>query len=91
MRIASWIVAVLTVCLLVTTPARATTGSEDSAAVLHLRYLTVVGKDYDAALAWYTNVLGLRKFEDRTFGPGASLAGSRAGRAIRARHCAQLG
>jgi hypothetical protein len=58
MRIASWIVAVLTGCLLVTRPACATTGSEDSAAVLHLRYVTVVVKDYDAALAWYTNVLG---------------------------------
>jgi catechol 2,3-dioxygenase-like lactoylglutathione lyase family enzyme len=32
--------------------------------------VTVVVKDYDAALAWYTNVLGLRKLEDRSFGPG---------------------
>ncbi len=70
MRIALCIVAVLTGCLLATRPARANTGPEDSAAVLHLRYVTVVVKDYDAALAWYTNVLGLRKLEDRSFGPG---------------------
>jgi catechol 2,3-dioxygenase-like lactoylglutathione lyase family enzyme len=70
MRVALWFVAVLAGCLLATRPARATNGSEDSAVVLHLRYVTVVVKDYDAALAWYTNVLGLRKLEDRTFGPG---------------------
>jgi hypothetical protein len=37
----------------------------DAATVLQLRYVTVVVKSYDDALSWYTNVLGLRKIEDR--------------------------
>jgi catechol 2,3-dioxygenase-like lactoylglutathione lyase family enzyme len=31
--------------------------------------VTVLVKDYDQALAWYTGVLGLAKVEDRNFGP----------------------
>ena len=69
MRIASAIIAALSEFLLATGPALAATVSDDSAAVLHLRYVTVVVKNYDEALAWYTNVLGLKKLEDRTFGP----------------------
>jgi uncharacterized glyoxalase superfamily protein PhnB len=41
-----------------------------AAAVLHLRYVTVVVKNYDEALSWYTSVLGLKKTEDRNTGPG---------------------
>jgi catechol 2,3-dioxygenase-like lactoylglutathione lyase family enzyme len=37
---------------------------------LQLRYVTVVVRDYDEALRWYTEVLGFRKVEDRNFGPG---------------------
>jgi uncharacterized glyoxalase superfamily protein PhnB len=56
--------------LLATGPARAGTALEDPSAVLHLRYVTVVVTNYDEALAWYTKVLGLKKLEDRSFGPG---------------------
>ena len=38
--------------------------------VLQLRYVTILVKNYDEALAWYTSVLGLKKVEDRSFGPG---------------------
>jgi catechol 2,3-dioxygenase-like lactoylglutathione lyase family enzyme len=48
----------------------ADSGADTGAEVLHLRYVTVVVKDYDEALAWYTNVLGLSKVEDRDFGHG---------------------
>lgn len=70
MRIASAIIAALSGFLLAAGPALAATVSDDSSAVLHLRYVTVVVKNYDEALAWYTNVLGLKKLEDRAFGPG---------------------
>lgn len=36
---------------------------------LQLKYVTVVVRDYDEALKWYTDVLGWRKVEDRAFGP----------------------
>jgi catechol 2,3-dioxygenase-like lactoylglutathione lyase family enzyme len=36
--------------------------------IVRLRYVTIVVRDYDEALKWYTNVLGLEKTEDRTFG-----------------------
>lgn len=32
--------------------------------------MTVLVRNYDEALSWYTNVLGLKKIEDRSFGPG---------------------
>ena len=32
--------------------------------VLQLRYVTVLVKSYEEALAWYTGVLGLKKIED---------------------------
>ncbi len=40
------------------------------AGVLKLRYVTVLVKDYDRALEWYTKILGLAIAEDRTFGAG---------------------
>jgi catechol 2,3-dioxygenase-like lactoylglutathione lyase family enzyme len=33
-----------------------------------LRYVTIVVRDYDEALKWYTNVLGLEKTEEGSFG-----------------------
>lgn len=36
--------------------------------ILRLRYATVVVPDYDQALHWYTDVLGLVKTEEGTFG-----------------------
>ena len=41
-----------------------------SAAVMQLRYVTILVKNYDDALAWYTGVLGLEKIEDQSYGPG---------------------
>jgi catechol 2,3-dioxygenase-like lactoylglutathione lyase family enzyme len=38
--------------------------------IVRLRYATIVVPDYDAALRWYTEVLGLEKVEERTFGAG---------------------
>lgn len=38
--------------------------------VTGIRYVTVLVRNYDEALAWYTDVLGLKKVEDRSFGPG---------------------
>ena len=37
--------------------------------ILKLKYVTILVKDYDEALSWYTKVLGLKKVEDRAFGP----------------------
>lgn len=36
--------------------------------IVRLRYATVVVRDYDQALRWYTDVLGLVKTEEGTFG-----------------------
>jgi catechol 2,3-dioxygenase-like lactoylglutathione lyase family enzyme len=47
----------------------AQTQTKPSPAV-ELRYVTVLVKDYDEALSWYTDVLGLKKVEDAPFGPG---------------------
>src|SRR5437667_4124067 len=38
--------------------------------IVRLRYVTIVVRDYDEALRWYTNVLGLEKTEDGSFGKG---------------------
>jgi catechol 2,3-dioxygenase-like lactoylglutathione lyase family enzyme len=69
MRIPTVIGMALSGLLAVANPALAGTES-NAAAVLHLRYVTVVIKNYDEALAWYTQVLGLKKIEDRNLGPG---------------------
>ena len=70
MRVASLIAFATSGFLLAAGLSRATVVPDDSSAVLNLRYVTVVVKNYDEALAWYTNVMGLKKVEDRTFGPG---------------------
>ncbi|HKF52321.1 MAG TPA: VOC family protein [Candidatus Acidoferrales bacterium] len=41
---------------------------KDDLGIVRLRYATVVVADYDQALHWYTDVLGLVKTEDGTFG-----------------------
>jgi catechol 2,3-dioxygenase-like lactoylglutathione lyase family enzyme len=38
--------------------------------VVKLRYVTILVRDYDEALAWYTGVLGLKKVEDKAYGAG---------------------
>ena len=40
--------------------------------IVRVRYVTIGVPDYDEALNWYTNVLGLEKVEDGTFAPGAT-------------------
>jgi len=49
--------------------------------IVRLRYATIVVPDYDEALHWYTNFLGLEKTEDGTFGvtpSGQLVAGDKA-------------
>lgn len=38
--------------------------------IVRLRYVTIVVRDYDEALHWYTDVLGLEKTEEGSFGKG---------------------
>ena len=38
--------------------------------ILRLRYVSIVVRDYDEALRWYTDVLGLEKTEEGSFGKG---------------------
>lgn len=38
--------------------------------IVRLRYVSIVVRDYDVALRWYTGVLGLEKTEEGTFGKG---------------------
>jgi len=40
--------------------------------IVRVRYVTIVVRDYDEALNWYTNVLGLEKVEEGTFSPGVT-------------------
>jgi catechol 2,3-dioxygenase-like lactoylglutathione lyase family enzyme len=40
--------------------------------IIRVRYVTIVVRDYDEALNWYTNVLGLEKVEAGAFAPGAT-------------------
>jgi len=45
------------------------TGGNDLG-IVRLRYATIVVRDYDQALNWYTGVLGLEKTEEGSFGDG---------------------
>lgn len=36
-----------------------------------IRYVTVLVRNYDEALHWYTDVLGMEKVEDQAYGPAA--------------------
>lgn len=38
--------------------------------IVRLRYVTIVVPNYDEALRWYTDVLGLEKVEEGSFGEG---------------------
>ena len=38
--------------------------------IVRLRYATIVVPNYNEALHWYTDVLGLEKVEEGSFGPG---------------------
>lgn len=38
--------------------------------IVSVRYVSIVVRDYDEALRWYTGVLGLEKVEDGSFGKG---------------------
>ena len=53
--------------VLLTTVTLSQSGDRDLG-IVRLRYVTIVVRDYDEALKWYTNVLGLEKTEDRKFG-----------------------
>lgn len=60
------VVLLLGVVLLpVTTPSQS---ADRDLGIVRLRYVTIVVRNYDEALKWYTNVLGLEKTEDGTFG-----------------------
>ncbi len=61
-------VAALSTSLTVSAQTAATTKLDPG--FLKLKYVTVLVRDYDEALSWYTGVLGWRKVEDRAFGPG---------------------
>ncbi len=53
-----------------TAAAQTITPDSSDPGFLQLKYVTVVVRNYDEALKWYTDVLGWHKTEDRTFGPG---------------------
>jgi len=42
--------------------------TDNDLGIVRLRYVTIVVRDYDEALNWYTKVLGLEKIEEGTFG-----------------------
>lgn len=48
----------------------ASQSSDNDLGIVRLRYVTIVVRDYDEALNWYTNVLGLEKTEEGNFGKG---------------------
>jgi catechol 2,3-dioxygenase-like lactoylglutathione lyase family enzyme len=41
--------------------------------IVRLRYATIVVRDYDEALNWYTNVLGFEKVEDEPWDVTAAM------------------
>jgi len=43
---------------------------EKDLGIVRLRYATIVVRDYDQALHWYTDVLGFEKTEEGAFGDG---------------------
>ena len=49
-------------------PLASAAGQAPVPCVTHLRYVTILVRDYNEALAWYTNVLGLAKKEDHPLG-----------------------
>jgi len=44
--------------------------------LVRLRYTSIVVRDYDEALNWYTNVLGLEKIEEGAFGAPSVKSGA---------------
>jgi uncharacterized glyoxalase superfamily protein PhnB len=48
----------------------ASQSSERDLGIVRLRYATIVVRDYDKALNWYTEVLGFEKTEEGAFGDG---------------------
>lgn len=44
--------------------------AEENPGIVRLRYATIVVPNYDEALRWYTDVLGLEKVEEGSFGTG---------------------
>lgn len=70
--VTKWIGAPLLACLFIANAhcvARADTPGA-ATSFTSLRYVTIVVRDYDEALDWYTKTLGFAKVEDRAFGPG---------------------
>ena len=63
----AWRLLGVTMLMLVVTRAQ---GQANHSQTVQLRYVTVLVKDYEEALRWYTDVLGLKKVEDTSFGPG---------------------
>lgn len=66
-----WLIAraLLLVTISLSVPGSSQTDSKDLG-IVRLRYVTIVVRDYDEALNWYTNILGLEKTADGTFGKG---------------------
>lgn len=64
-----WISALLFAATLLTRTAYPQPQSENPG-IVRLRYATIVVPNYDEALRWYTDVLGLEKVEEGSFGPG---------------------
>src|SRR6266404_5389137 len=60
------VVLLLGVVLLPVT--KASQSADRDLGIVRLRYVTIVVRNYDEALKWHTNVLGLEKTEDGTFG-----------------------
>ena len=44
--------------------------AEEKPDIVRLQYATIIVRDYDKALQWYTEVLGLEKVEEGSFGAG---------------------
>jgi predicted enzyme related to lactoylglutathione lyase len=63
------LLVVLLAMMLIPIAGRAQSADRDLG-ILRVRYVTIVVRDYDEALRWYTQVLGLEKTEEGSFGKG---------------------
>src|SRR5437867_13148637 len=45
--------------------------------IVRVRYVTIVVRDYDEALNWYTNGLGVERVEEGTVSPGVTVSDPR--------------
>jgi catechol 2,3-dioxygenase-like lactoylglutathione lyase family enzyme len=70
MKLLLWVMSTLLFGTILTSWIPFPQSQDENPGIVRLRYATIVVPDYDEALRWYTDVLGLEKVEEGSFGTG---------------------